>query len=257
VYTANITRANLLRPFPEFGDVSMTDNSGYSWYHALQTRIERRLQAGFTFQLAYTFSRFMDATSFLNPSDPMPYEVISANDRPHRLAMSGVWELPVGRGRPFGAHMPRALEFVAGGWQLGGVAIRQAGAPLGFGNAIFNGDLHDIPLPKSERSPTRWFNTDAGFNRVAAQQLASNIIALPPRFSGIRMDGESRFDFSLIKNFRMFENVVTQFRAEVYNAFNHPSFAAPNTSPTNTNFGRITATTVIPRQWQFSLRVKF
>jgi hypothetical protein len=46
-----------------------------------------------------------------------------------------------------------------------GVVIRQAGPALGFGNAIFNGDLHDIPLPKDQRDVDRWFNTAAGFNR--------------------------------------------------------------------------------------------
>jgi hypothetical protein len=171
--------------------------------------------------------------------------------------MSGVWELPYGRKRHFGSHIPMALDLVLGGWQLGGVAIRQAGAPLGFSNVIFNGDLHDIALPKGERSATEWFNTAAGFNRVSAQQLASNIITFPTRLSGVRADGEARWDFSMIKNFPMGEKVVTQFRAEVYNAWNHPSFAAPNTSPINSNFGRITSTTVIARQWQFSLRVKF
>ena len=139
----------------------------------------------------------MEATSFLNPTDPTPYEVISANDRPHRLAMSGVWELPYGRKRHFGSHIPLAMDLVLGGWQLGGVAIRQAGAPLGFGNVIFNGDLHDIVLPKGERSASQWFNTAAGFNRNTNQQLASNIITFPTRFSGVRADGEARWDFSM------------------------------------------------------------
>lgn len=138
VYGANISRASLLRPYPHFGDISAEEPVGYSCYHSMQGRVEKRFSQGWTLQLAYTFSKFMEATAFLNPSDPMPYEVISSLDRPHRLAASAIWEVPVGGGRRFGARLPAVLNHVLGSWQIGAIVTRQSGAPLEWGNIIIH-----------------------------------------------------------------------------------------------------------------------
>ena len=258
IYGANMSRANLLRPYPEFGDISVEQPIGYSWYHSMQNRIERRFGQGFTFQLAYTWSKLMEATEFLNASDPMPCEVVGSFDRTHRTAASGIWEIPVGRGRRFGTSLPSVVNGVIGGWQLSGIYTTQSGAPLGFGNAIFTGDLKNIVLPKDQRTAERWFNTDAGFNRVTAQQLASNIRTFPLRFNGIRGDNQVRWDFSIIKKFKVHESTRIEFRAETYNALNQTSFNAPNSTPTSTAFGTITSV-VSPsgRSWQFALKIAF
>jgi len=121
IFGANISRANLLRPFPEFGDINVEEPIGYSWYHSLQTQIEKRFAQGYTFQLAYTWAKTMEATEFLNPTDPLPYESISSFDRTHRVAASGIWELPVGKGKRFGSDWPAAVNFIIGAWQLSGV----------------------------------------------------------------------------------------------------------------------------------------
>ena len=258
IYPANISRANLLRPYPEFGDVSFNQPVGYSWYHSLQTRLERRFSQGFTIQASYTWSKAMEAIEFQNTVDPVPYRSISSLDRPHRLVASGIWELPLGRGRKFGAGMPAALEFFAGGWQLNGIWQKQSGPPLGFGDVwtLFTGDSTKINLPADKRNPDRWFNTDAGFNKSTAQQLASNLRVSPLRFSNIRANGQSRWDLSAIKQFRITERFRLQFRAECLNAMNHPNLLAPNTTPTNAAFGAITGQDV-PRSWQFSLKLSF
>ena len=257
IYGAFISRENLLRPYPQFGNISVEEPTGYSWYHALQTRVERRFSRGFSFQLAYTWAKLMEAVEFLNPSDTMPYESIGSLDRTHRLAMSGIWELPVGRGRRFGGSLPVLLNHAIGGWQLNGVVTRQSGPALGFGNAIFTGDFKNIVLPKDQRTAERWFNIDAGFNRVSGQQLDRNIRTMPLRFSGIRGDGQARWDYSIIKNFPAGETVKIQFRAEVFNAWNHANFNAPNTTPANSAFGQITSTSSDARTWQFALKLTF
>jgi hypothetical protein len=256
VSTARMSRFDLLRPYPQFGGMSQLESIGYSWYHSLQARAERRFAQGFTFQLAYTWSKLMEATSFLNPTDPTPYESIGSFDRPHRLAMSGIWEIPVGRGRRFATKLPGPVNFVAGGWQLSGVVVRQAGPALGFGNVIFNGDLNNIPLDKSQRDVDRWFNTEAGFNRNSREQLQYNLRGFPLLLSGLRGDGRATWDFSAIKNFPIREQMKMQFRAEVYNAWNHANFNNPNTSPTSSTFGRVTSAAE-GRNWQFSLRLSF
>ncbi|MCL4796150.1 MAG: TonB-dependent receptor [Bryobacteraceae bacterium] len=257
IYGANMSRAGLLRPFPHFGGITLVgDHAGYSWYHSLQSRFERRLAQGWTAQASYTWSKAMEATEFINSADPMPYEVVSGLDRPHRLTASGIWEIPVGRGRTFLGNLNSVGNFVLGGWQYNVVYMRQSGAPMGFGNAIFNGDLDNIVLPKGQRSVDGWFNRDAGFNRNAAQQLGSNWRQFPLRFSGVRGPIQDRWDMSMLKNFRINERWRAQFRAESFNAMNHPNLANPNTTVTAANFGIITGQDS-PRSWQLALKIEF
>lgn len=78
----------------------------------------------------------------------------------------------------------------------------------------------------------------------------------PLWFSGIHADGQARWDFSAIKNFRMREKLGMQFRAECLNAWNHPNLFTPNTSPTSSTFGMITSQDV-PRIFQMSLKLAF
>jgi len=257
IYGANISRANLLRPYPHFGSITAEEPIGYSWYHSMQLRAEKRFSRGYTLQIGYTFSKLMEATTFLNDTDPMPYESIASLDRPHRLTASGIWELPFGNSRSFGGTWPSALDFVLGGWQIGAIVTRQSAAPLEFGNIIFNGDIKNIPLPKSQRDVDRWFNTGAGFNRDSRQQLASNIRTFPLRFSGIRGDDQRSWDFSIVKDFPIREGLKVRFRGDVYNAWNQANLGTPNRSPTSSAFGAITGTDGDARNWQLSLRVQF
>lgn len=99
IYGARTSRAALLRPFPQFGSVNFVDSAGYSWYHSLQAQAEKRFSAGYTLQFSYTFSKLMEAVTFLNATDPVPHRTIGGFDRPHRVTMSGIWEIPVLAGR--------------------------------------------------------------------------------------------------------------------------------------------------------------
>ncbi|MBY0375748.1 MAG: TonB-dependent receptor, partial [Bryobacteraceae bacterium] len=170
--------------------------------------------------------------------------------------LSGIYELPFGKGRKWGGSWHAALDAVAGGWQISSAWQHQSGQPLGFGNVIFNGDLKSIPLSGGQRSVDRWFNTEAGFERNAARQLGSNLRRFPIRFSGIRGDGQDRWDFGLIKNFRFGERFRLQFRAETFNAMNHPNLANPNTAVTSGAFGTVTSQDP-PRSWQGALKLTF
>ncbi len=61
----------------------------------------------------------------------------------------------------------------------------QSGPPLGFGDAIFNGDLKSIPLPGDQRTVDRWFNVDAGFERNSKNALSYHLCKMSSRFGGI------------------------------------------------------------------------
>ncbi len=171
--------------------------------------------------------------------------------------ITGLWELPYGHGRHFGGHAPAPVNFILGDWQLGMVEVHQSGAQLTWGNYIFTGDIKNIQLPDSQQTVARWFNTDAGFNKNSAQQLANNLRTFPIRFSGIRADGATGWNFSMIRNYHIHERLGMQFLAECFNTLNHPVFAAPNTTPTSSSFGTVTNSASEPRSIDFSLKFVF
>ena len=257
LYPATLSRATLLEPFPEYGALTVQEPIGYSWYHALEVRVERRFSKGYTVQSSYTHSKYMQATEFLNLTDTLPYRTISDMDRPNIFALSALWELPVGRSRHFLSQLPSPVNAIIGGWQLNVDEVHQSGAPLAWGNIIFNGDIQNISLPADQRSADQWFNINAGFNKITSQQLANNLRTFPLRFADIRAQGQTIWNLSLMRNYHIVERLSAQFRAEVYNVANHPVFAAPNTTPTSSAFGTITSDVSEPREWQFALKFVF
>ncbi len=256
---ANISRERLLRPYPHFDAVNQTRFDGYSWYHSLQTGIEKRFSRGYTIALNYTYSKFMQATETYQADDLRPTEVISDVDRPHRVAMSGIWELPFGRGKKWLSSTGGVGSRLVGGWQLNGVYTYQSGAPINWGNIIFGGNINDIKKPSGQQTVEQWFNVNAGFEKNASQQLASNVRWFPLRFGFIRADNINNFDLSVIKNTQVFERLNIQFKAEFLNALNHPLFPAPNTTPSVVSFGQINASNQAnyPRRTQLNLKFIF
>ncbi|MCL5746041.1 MAG: TonB-dependent receptor, partial [Acidobacteria bacterium] len=252
-----ISRGNLLKPYPHFSGITANVPTGYSWFHSLQTGVEKRMSSGLSFQVAWTYSKYMDATAYLNDTDLRPEEVVSASDYPHRLVINGMYELPFGRGRTFLSNATGIVQGLFGGWQFQGLYEAQSGQALGFGNAIFNGDLQNIPLPVSDRRIARWFNTDAGFERNNSKSLVSNIQGLSSRFNNVRRDGINNFQLSTYKNFRVRERYTLRFLFFAINALNHPQFGPPNTNPTNTAFGTVSAIRGPARQLVTSLKFLF
>ncbi len=150
------------------------------------------------------------------------------------------------------------VNAIIGEWQAQGWYEGQSGQPMGFGNAIFTGNRHEIPLPVANRYITRWFNIDAGFERNASKVLGSNLRTLSSRFNDVHSDGTNNLDFSMFKSFRLSERFKAQLRAESYNTLNHAQFANPNTTPTSTAFGTITAEKGHgQRQITFALKMLF
>lgn len=246
----------LLLPFPQFTSLTTTTNQGYSWYHAMQLRAERRFSAGFTAQLSYTFSKMMEAMTYLNAGDPLPYRTISPNDRPHHIGLTAMYELPFGRNKPLLHSGPRPLLGMVSGWQVSAIMNQWSGNPLSFGDVILKGSIKDIPLPESERSLNRWFNTSM-FETAPARQLAFHRFEGPLYYSGVRADGVHQWDVSLLKNTYLRENLRLQIRAEAFNVFNHPEFTPPNTTVTSSAFGAVTGETVFTRQLQFGFKLIF
>ncbi len=251
---ATIGRSQLAVPYPQFTGVSMKDPQGYNWYHALQVRLERRFSHGFTTQIGYAFSKQMDATTYLNSGDPVPYRNIAAYDRPQKLTFSGILELPFGRGRRILGNAGRVTDRVIGGWQLGAIWTYLSGAMPEFGNVLAISS--DIGLSGDQRTIDRWFNTSA-FDTSSARQLGSNLRTYPLRFSSVRSAPTNVWDLSLLKKTRIHERAELQFRAEAFSAFNHPIFGLPNVTPTSSAFGTVVGTITGNRTVQLGLKFAF
>lgn len=156
-----VALSQLLLPYPEFTSVSGVTNLGYSNYQSLQTRFQKRFSMGYILTAGWTWSKYLDATSFLNAGDPSPVKAISTFDRPQRFTMTGLWELPFGPGRRWGASRDGVTGKVIRGWSLQGIYQAQSGPALGFGDAIINGSISSVVLPSDQRTVQRWFNTSA------------------------------------------------------------------------------------------------
>jgi len=240
----NITRSQLLRPFPAFGDITTSNNDGKSWYHSGQFRVEKRFSQGYTVQGSYTWSKWIQATEYLNAADPEPTRMISDQDATHRISMSAMYSLPFGRGRAFLTDAGWLANALVGGWQLQGVTQLQSGFPVVFGNdAFYNGG--EISIPSDERNTNQWFNTSAFTSVLNASSTnatpVNHLRTLPFRFDSVRRDYIKNVDLSLLKDIQIREQMRVQLRLEFINAFNEPYFLGPVVNPTATNFGQISA----------------
>jgi hypothetical protein len=195
----------------------------------------------------------MQASEYLNGDDLRPHEIISDADRPHRFSLSGIYELPFGKGRLLFANVNKVASYIVSGWQISTVYQYQSGAPIGFGNVFFNGNIGDIALSGDEQTLTRWFNTD-GFVRANPQ---NNLRTFPFRISNVRTDSINNIDFSMIKKTEILENKNIEFRAEFLNAFNHPLFPGPETAVTNAAFGTIIPSTQANYARRIQMTLKF
>jgi len=263
---ATIGRATLLRPYPNFGDITTTNNDGKSWYNAGQFSLQKRFTQGYTIGLAYTLSKWMQSTEYLNAADPSPTKMISDQDATHRLSVSFVAELPFGQGKALLSDAGDLVQALVGGWQFQGVYSYQSGLPVAFGtDSFYNGTDRTNGSDIKIDNPTtlKWFNTDVFtsiLNDTSTNATPVNHLrTLPFRFSAVRRDAINNVDLSLIKNTRLKGGVGLQLRAEFINAFNEPYFPAPVVNPTSSDFGKVTASNQdnYARRAQLGIKVTF
>ena len=272
--SATVQRQQLLRPFPQFGNIRTRRDDGSSIYHAAQLRVEKRFTQDYTLLASYTWSKLLERVSFLNPTDTDYEKRISANDAPHRIVVSGIWELPFGRNRRWGGNWNGLAESLFGGWQVQGIWQAQSGRPLELGNLYFDGDPGQLRTRIDGDHVDAAFDTSGFYFTDAMVQtngvldparqrndprirLAFNLRTFPSRLAGLRSQPLNLWDISLIKNFFFNEGTRLQLRGEFLNAFNHPQFNNPVLDPTSSNFGRITSQANLPRNIQLGIKFIF
>jgi hypothetical protein len=261
-----VAREQLLRPYPQFTGVSRGNPAyGNSVYHSLQIKMEKRLEHGITALVAFTASKNLsDLNGTRDANNRAAERAVSDIDVPQRLTIAGAWDMPFGRRRHFLNNAPRAIDLVAGGWQLSTFCTFQGGFAQGFGftggtfaagtgpRAVVNGDpTAGISGPHNQRLD-RYFNTDV-FSRPADFTLGN----LAPRVHTVRSPGMDNVNLTLSKDFAVVEAVTVQFRGSFYNALNHPVFGGANTTVGNASFGRISSQANLSRQVEFALRLIF
>ncbi len=258
-----VSRAQLLRPYPQFTDVIPLYSSGAkSRYNALQMTGRKRLSQGLMFEGSYTFAK----TSEIGMSHQNSYDIeaswaLASYDIDHRFVFSYLYELPFGRNRRFASGASTLLNAIIGGWQFNGITTLQSGTPLSitanntagiFGARTqpnHNGQDPRLEGPVNERL-NRYFDTSA-YSQPAAFTFGNHPIFSPV----LRAHGVRNFDLSLFKNFGVRTGVTLQFRVEALNAFNRVQFSGPNTSVTSSSFGVISGQANAPRQLQFGLKL--
>ena len=270
-----ITRAQLLKPFPEYTAVSLyRNNVGTTRYHGLEARLERRFASGVSVVASYTRSRLVDDASSVFDASILTGPVLNApvadaydrardrdvstGDIPHVFVTSAVAELPWGAGRRW--HPDGVVGALVNGWTITGIGTLQSGVPIavtqvtnfnafaGFGTQRPN-LVGDPELPADERTANRWFNTSAF--AIAPQFTLGSASRNPVRGPGWR-----NLDLALLRTLPLAGCAALEFRLEAFNVTNTPALGAPNGVAGSPAFGSI-ASAGDPRVVQLAVRLHF
>jgi hypothetical protein len=238
---------------PNVSSITVGSSIYKNRYDAMQLVFQRRLRQGLSLS---THFRLAHATlDTFAPWDPKIIEHLDAAQDARRA-----WVLQANYELPWARSATGWVGGFVGGWQINAVVNWQTGVPFGVTNstALANTGGNDRPnlvgdpeLPKSERTPQRWFNT-AAFQAQPAFTVGNSPATL--------MHGPSqrRLDLALFKDLKLHASSTLQLRYEVYNVTNTPSFQNPVNTLGSANFGSLTTTGLaIPRQMQFAAKLLF
>jgi len=246
---ATVPLSNLLRPYPQYGALTQTFMPGVeNRYKALQLRVQRRFAQGYSVVWGYNFNREQTGGFF---NDPDTYAnkltMIPAALPRHRMTLGTTMDLPVGKGRRFGAGMHPVLNAIVGGWSTSHIFMWNSGSFLRFGQLDVSGN----PVLSS---PTweKWFDTSV-FKQATPFTPRTN----PFQYDGLTGPRYWNLDSTLSKNFDVTERFKLEFRLEGYNLTNSVMPGNPNLTVTSTQFGGITTQVNYGREVQYTLRLHF
>jgi len=277
-----IPAGNLMLPYPQFSGITNTNPPwANSIYNAFQLKIEKRLSRGLAVLISYTDSKSIDDSSmststgwiggFGAAGDPNNLKLersLSEWDIPQVLQFSYVWQLPFGKGKTIGNTWNPVVNAILGGWQTTGmwridngqpISVGATGgtSPWGYSDSIPDQDGSLKVNPKS-----LWFSQGYFAN-------AKQVLYIPPAYTignasrmepNTRVPGTKNATLSVFKEFslnKMREGSKLQFRAESFNALNHPQFGGIQNTFGNGNFGDVTSQVNSPRQIQLGLQLYF
>jgi hypothetical protein len=272
ISNSKIQQAQLLLPYPQFGAITLVESNGDSRYNALDIKAQKQMSRGLSVLATYTWSSNWDnlygSTSSLNSStngmqdnyDIAKEYARSINDMPNRFTAAISYELPFGHGQQFFSGMNRWLDYAVGAWQFNDEWIDQSGSPLAIKQIDLNSNVYGaiggstqrpnmvpgvnpcysgrpedrIGGPNHENHP--YFNINA-FTMAPAYTYGN-----APRTLACKGPGYDNSDISMFKDFKTFERLSFQFRAEALNAFNTAELGTPDTTITGVAQGQNAST---------------
>jgi Carboxypeptidase regulatory-like domain/TonB dependent receptor len=263
------------RPYPQYGNITVENDDGQSVYHGLQVGLNRRFSSGLILNFNYTYSKSIDDVQDYGLYSTLPQNQNcqscergpGTNDIRHNATFSALYNLPFGSGHHIFGNATGFGSLMATGWQINGLGLIRSGIadlPLIGVNTYGNADT-------TNQRP----NVVAGVSTIPANQTinqfwnpaAFSIPAAGTFGNAARgtLYGPSAWDadVSLLKDTAINERVRLEFRAEVFNIFNHPTFALPYNVVGTSSFGQILSTfgaTLgfgVSRQIQLALKLKF
>ena len=283
----NLKQGQLDRPFPQYTGLNL---NGFgccsSIYHSLQATARRRFAGGGTLLVAYTNAKLLATadtlTSWLEGNGTggvagiqdwnnlKGEKSLASQDVSQRLVISYVLDLPVGHGKKYLSSLQGVSDKLVSGWGIDGVTVFQRGFPLkityGGGTPL---SLKGLGIGTLRPNVIAGCNTSARGTSPRLSKWFNTACFTAPPFYGfgdesrvdahLRQDGVKNFDFAVFKRttFGPGERMNVEFRTEFFNIFNHPQFAAPNTTQVSPTFGVVSSTLGNPRLIQFGLKFAF
>jgi hypothetical protein len=274
------------RPNQRFSAITVTWPEAEGNYHAMQFRLERKFQNGFSLLNSFVWSKAIDTTGQAleaqggsgGRSSPQSFYNLAAEraasdfDQKFNNTTAILYELPVGRGRKYANSIPLAADWMIGGWQLSAINNLWSGTPV---NLSYNAPLQfqvSQTLPDWRGGISYRPNvigpamTDKGQRTIDNWLNAANVVvpADPSQPFGnagrniARRPGLAQLDLGIQKSFALpwREGMALQFRGEAFNAFNRTNFGNPQTNRSVATFGTIRST-FPARQIQFAIRLQF
>ena len=261
------------RPITNFAAIEVAYGVGFSSYHALQTKLEKRFSKGLLFINAFTWSKAIDNASGhletangdnsrVNLANVAADKGVSSYDQTLNNTTSLVYELPFGKNQRFGGGMPRVVDAFLGGWKMTGINTATSGLPVNLtyspssafsvsGLPTYRPNVFG-PVVADNPTPLVYFNKA----NVAIPTDVSRPFGTAGR-NTVRGPGLLQLDLGLHKQFQLWSEASRlEFRAESFNLTNRTNFQAPDGNFSNSTFGRISST-YPARQFQFALRLMF
>jgi hypothetical protein len=275
----------LMLPMPQYCDSVQSESPqlGFSNYNELEAKYTHRAN-NLMFMANYTFSKWLDdaqtdpahndifyVSTTRNNYDLSAEKSVDEWDVPNGAVFSLVYQLPIGRGEKFASGIGRAADAAIGGWEVSSITTMKDGVPISpqanvNPASLFGGNQHadqvgDPTKPGSFSGnpgcvgPSKLKTVSSWYNPCAFVAAPAGTFGTVPRYLGnIRTPGYDLSDISIEKWFNFPESVKAQFRAEMFNAFNHPILGEPFSTVGASNAASI-AYADISRQIEFGLKI--
>jgi hypothetical protein len=279
---------SFFKPYPQFGSLFVLDSNDYSNYNALELQVQRRYRNGLSFQFSYTLSASRDTRSFdpaftrvstgsAQSASSTPFDLrdrslnyaYSDFDSRHVFQGGFVAEIPIGRSHRWGSNWHPAVDRVLGGWEVAGVFRRQSGRPF----TIYSGS-NTVSNVVQSPADCNGCDPDMGEVRINPENGIPFFFSkgqieqfTVPEAGELGNTGRNAFrgprrvnlDLMIGKRTRLTEGHDLEFRLEMTNATNTPSYGLPNSTViTSSEFGLLRNSFVsASRKIQLALKYNF